>query len=304
MRTFENLSELPQVPTAIATIGFFDGFHLAHRKIIQFLVSRAKGSRLKTVVFTFKNHPLNVLFPERAPLLISPPEFKREFLESCGIDYLIMPEFTLEFSKIKAFRFLEMLASKFGHLTLVVGGNFQFGHRNEGSLSTLEDYSQKDHNFSYYRMELLSDSGNKVSSSWIRELISKGSMKEVARYLKRDFFVENTVLHGNELGRTIGFPTANIEVPSWQIRPKEGVYSGKVVADGIGYSALIYISRKKLNQELKSPLIESHLLDYSGTLYGKKVRVYFGEFIREPIIFDRVDLLKQQLEEDKKKIFS
>lgn len=252
---------------------------------------------MKRAVFTFSGHPLYFLAPERAPAYISPPSYKEEFLEG-QVDYLIIPEFTREIAEMKPLRFLDWLLERFGYLELIVGSDFRFGHRNQGHVGTLEEYAAHHANLNLHVVEPALYQHHKVSSTTIRQLVAEGKTAEVTFLLRRDFFVESEVLHGEGLGRQIGFPTANLEIPSWQVVPRFGVYSGHVRVRRKDFRALIYVSDNKLAQDQGKVFVEAFLLDFNEDIYGEIIRVYFNHWHRAPFKIASLDELRSMLARD------
>lgn len=299
MRIFQSLQDYPETQSAVMSIGFFDGFHLGHRKIIDLMKLFSKKLKAPSVVFTFQNHPLTVLRPSQAPPLIAPPAFKEEFLSGQGVDDLIWAPFTRPFSELEHTEFLDRIHEKFQKLTLILGSNFKFGKNNRGNIETLQEYGALHPDFKVIPVDQVCLDGDRISSTRLRELIGQGNMAQVSRFLNRDFFVEGPVIEGNHLGSRMGFPTANVGLPGYQAVPKLGAYAGKTEVNGVEYAALIYVGQKKLGQNLSKPLIEACLLNFSEMIYQKTIRISFSRFIREPITFNHQQDLKRQLEKDR-----
>ncbi|PKL13612.1 MAG: riboflavin biosynthesis protein RibF [Spirochaetae bacterium HGW-Spirochaetae-6] len=297
MQIIRELKDLPRFSRAAMTIGFFDGFHLGHQKLFKLLSNISRAGKLKRAVFTFAEHPLYFLAPERAPAYISPPYYKEEFLEGQA-DYLIIPDFTGEIAEMKPLRFLDWLLEYFGYLELIVGSDFRFGHKNQGHVGTLEEYAAHRPNLNLHVVEPALYQHHKVSSTTIRQLIKEGKMKEVSFLLRRDFFVENEVLHGEGLGRQIGFPTANLEVPSWQVIPRFGVYSGYARVGRRDFRALIYVADNKLAQNKGQVFVEAFLLDFDEDIYGETIRITFSRWHRAPFKIESLTELRSMLAQD------
>jgi riboflavin kinase/FMN adenylyltransferase len=298
MEVITRWEDLPYISDGVITIGFFDGFHIGHRKIISQVRQTACHRGGKSVVFTFQNHPLTVVRPEKAPPLISPVSFKKEFLETQDVDILFIPEFTRDFSIVRPMKFLEMLDQRFGKLKMIVGTDFHFGYKNEGNIAFARSFCEN-RNCSLEVAEPVSYENYRVSSSLIRRWIGEGKMEEISLLLNRDFFIENEVVPGNRRGQKIGFPTVNVPVPPRMAVPAYGVYSGKVRWRDQIYDALIYVGQQKLEETLSKPLVEAHLLGFNGNLYDEKVRVSFSRWLREPRVFHGLEDLKAQLQSDR-----
>lgn len=298
MQVIRNWDDIPYISNGIATIGFFDGFHIGHRTIINRMLSEARHQGGETVVFTFYNHPLQVLFPQRAPKLLSPISYKEEYLAEQGVDYLVIPDFTRDFSTIRAGKFLAKLREQFGKLRLLVGSNFRFGYKNEGCIAFMENYAASQEGFDLEAIEPICRGNHIISSSLLRSWVGQGKVKEVSSLLERDFYIENEIVQGDKRGRTIGFPTANVPIPDFQVVPKFGVYLGSACIKNKTYRALIYVGRQKVDKTLARPLVEAHLLDFDQDVYGEEIRINFSSWLREPCKVQNVDELKKLLTGD------
>ncbi|HCL56918.1 MAG TPA: hypothetical protein DHW82_07915 [Spirochaetia bacterium] len=303
MKIINELEQIPFLDNAVLTIGFFDGFHLGHRKIFSRLLESARENQAQSLVLTFENHALTIIEPDKKPYYISSLGFKKRFIEANNADYLILLPFTQEFSRITAEDFLIFLKNRFKKLKIIVGENFRFGFKNIGTVQTISDFASASHgDLVLEAVHPVKLDHHRVSSSRIRNLIQNGSMHETQRLLLRNFSVENTVYHGNGLGKKLGFPTANLFLPGWQISPKYGVYYGKTRVENKVYDSMVFISNRKLDEVLTKTIIETHLFGFSGSLYGQKIEVSLVSFIREPIQFTDSQKLKEQIQKDRETI--
>lgn len=300
MQLIHNLEELPYTSALTLTLGFFDGFHKGHRKILQRVLSIAKNKNAKTAVFSFLSHPRWLLSPGAGPKLISPISFKVDFLKELDIDYLIAPDFSSSFAQTYAWNYLQKLKEKTAHLDMIVGSNCRFGHKNKGNIQTLKSFEERHDGFCAEIVGPVLCEGQQISSTMIRNLIHEGKIRKANSLLERPFFVMNTIVKGNQRGREIGFPTINVPILATQIAPKRGVYTGRVLLEGKIFRAIIYVGDYKLEEKLESPLVEAHLIGYSGNAYGKMTKIDFLDWIREPKSFKNIKELKQQLLNDKK----
>ncbi|SHK44473.1 bifunctional riboflavin kinase/FAD synthetase [Thermocrinis minervae] len=288
---FEALQAL-QENTAI-TVGNFDGVHLGHVQLIRRLVEEASKRKLKSLVLSFHPHPLHVLSPAQAPCELSNPSEKAKLMETLGVDYLVFIKFDREFSKIRAVEFLEeILFKKLGMRFLFVGYDWRFGYRREGEIELAKEVGEKlgfeVKSFEPYRID-----GHIVSSTLVRRLLREGRLEEAKRFLGRDYWIERKVVKGDGRGSKLGFPTANLS-DTHNLCLKEGVYKVRINGELLGVAN--YGLRPTFGGKRK--VLEVHILNFSGNLVGKTLRVEFLSFIREERKFSSVDELKRQIEED------
>jgi len=296
MTIINSLQDIPSISSAVVTIGFFDGFHLGHKKIIDTVLSLSKDKK-KSVVITFTNHPLSVISPSKAPKMISPLDYKEEFLSSKKIDYLVLLEFTPSLMKMKAISFINHILEKIKNVEFVIGSDFRFGYKNEGDSFFLKEYSMIK-KFGVIVVPPVIKNGIRVSSSFIRKIITEGKVKEAKNLLGREFFVEGKVAHGDGRGKKIGFPTANIELSSEIIAPKFGVYKGFTIIDSKKYDCFIFVGNKKLGKTLDNTIVEAFIKDFDKNIYDKILRIFFESFIREVINFENTERLIEQIKMD------
>ena len=278
------------------TIGFFDGVHLGHRYLVSELSECAKKRDLATAVLTFRTHPRQVLHSDYIPSLLTTADEKIALLKETGVDYVVLTEFTQELSMLSAQEFMRLLHDKLNVRCLIIGYDHRFGHNRS---EKFEDYVRfgKEIGIEVVQSSPLVVDGINVSSSVVRSTISDGNVAKAAKLLGREYTLAGNVVEGFHLGRTIGFPTANIAYDDCRILPKDGVYAVRVTVDSRTYPAMLYIgSRPTVNTGKIS--IEAYLFDFSGDIYGKNVNVSFVDRIRESIKFDSVEELKKQLEKD------
>ncbi len=286
----------------VVTLGIFDGVHLGHRHILGRLVSKAREVGGESVVVTFYPHPRLVLEGSNSFVtLLTTLQEKTELLEKCGIDHLIIVEFTREFSNITACDFIsEILVGQLGAKYLIIGYNHQFGRRREGDFDTIVKCAGS-LNLDIERVEgLVTDQGT-ISSSMVREALLEGRVEDAARLLGYYYQVKGTVIEGRKLGRTIGFPTANIlPTDNHKLIPLKGVYAVEVYTGGKIYHGMLSIgSNPTVNKDEGFRSIEVHLLDFHGDIYGSEISVTFRKRLRDERRFDSVDGLTAQMELDR-----
>ncbi len=278
------------------TIGFFDGVHLGHRYLVSELSELAKKRDFASAVLTFRTHPRQVLHSDYIPSLLTTADEKIALLKDTGVDYVVMTEFTQDLSMLTAQEFMRLLHDKLNVRCLMIGYDHRFGHNRS---EKFEDYVRfgKEIGIEVVQSSPLVIDGINVSSSVVRKTISEGDVAKAAKLLGREYSLAGTVVKGFQVGRTIGFPTANIAYDDSRMLPKDGVYAARVAVDSHLYDAMLYIgSRPTVNTGKIS--VEAYLFDFSDDIYGKKVNVCFMERIRESIKFNSVEDLKKQLGKD------
>lgn len=288
-------------PATVIALGTFDGLHLGHTDVINTAKDYAERSGLKLAVFTFSNHPLALIRPDLVPVRIISAEEKIKLLESFGVDYLINIPFTEDFAALSPDEFLDRLAC-FNYRCLVVGENFTYGFLGSGKTETLERSGRKN-GFDVIVRPLVKINGNVVSSTGIRNLIQAGHIEYANRMLGRAYAITGTIVHGEQRGRKLGFPTANIELLHGEMAvPAPGVYAVTVSIEGSIYEGMGNIGNNPTFNDVEHARLEVNLFNCSGDLYGKTMSVQFHKYIRAEKKFSGVEELCRQIEEDKKAI--
>lgn len=288
-------------PATVIALGTFDGLHLGHTDVINTARDYAERSGLKLAVFTFSNHPLALIRPDLVPVRIISAEEKIKLLESFGVDYLINIPFTEDFAALSPDEFLDRLAC-FNYRCLVVGENFTYGFLGSGKTETLERSGRKN-GFDVIVRPLVKINGNVVSSTGIRNLIQAGHIEYANRMLGRAYSITGTIVHGEQRGRKLGFPTANIELLHGEMAvPAPGVYAVTVSIEGSIYEGMGNIGNNPTFNDVEHARLEVNLFNCSGDLYGKTMSVQFHKYIRAEKKFSGVEELCRQIEEDKKAI--
>ena len=288
-------------PATVIALGTFDGLHLGHTDVINTAKDYAERSGLKLAVFTFSNHPLALIRPDLVPVRIISAEEKIKLLESFGVDYLINIPFTEDFAALSPDEFLDRLAC-FNYRCLVVGENFTYGFLGSGKTETLERSGRKN-GFDVIVRPLVKMNGNVVSSTGIRNLIQAGHIEYANRMLGRAYAITGTIVHGEQRGRKLGFPTANIELLHGEMAvPAPGVYAVTVSIEGSIYEGMGNIGNNPTFNDVEHARLEVNLFNCSGNLYGKTMSVQFHKYIRAEKKFSGVEELCRQIEEDKKAI--
>lgn len=288
-------------PATVIALGTFDGLHLGHTDVINTARDYAERSGLKLAVFTFSNHPLALIRPDLVPVRIISAEEKIKLLESFGVDYLINIPFTEDFAALSPDEFLDRLAC-FNYRCLVVGENFTYGFLGSGKTETLERSGRKN-GFDVIVRPLVKMNGNIVSSTGIRNLIQAGHIEYANRMLGRAYAITGKIVHGEQRGRKLGFPTANIELLHGEMAvPAPGVYAVTASIEGSIYEGMGNIGNNPTFNDVEHARLEVNLFNCSGDLYGKTMSVQFHKYIRAEKKFSGVEELCRQIEEDKNAI--
>ena len=287
----------------VVTIGAYDGVHLGHRTVIGQVRARATELGAASVVVTFDRHPASVVRPESAPKLLTDAEQKLELLASTGVDAtLVVPFGPTQSTEAPADFVRRVLVDALAVRGVIVGEDFHFGHKRGGNVQLLRDMAtQHDYEVLPVRLIARADGVDEpVSSTAIRRALAGGDVRRAAEMLGRDHEVRGLVGPGDQRGRTIGFPTANVQIDSSICLPADGVYAARVtLEDGSRHDAAVNLGRRPtFHDRADHSLLEAHLLDFSGDLYGKRVRVSFHAFLRGERKFSGIDELKSQLQID------
>ena len=278
MRIIRNLAELGRPAAPVVALGNFDGVHVGHQAILQTAITRARAIHGTAFALTFDPLPAKVLAPERAPRLILTGDDKAELLRSSGIDGVIVLRFTLELSKLTPREFAhEYIREQIGAHAVVVGHNVSFGHQRAGNAATMTALGHE-LGFTAIVVAPVKAGETEVSSTGVREAITAGDLRQVARMLGRNHFLSGPVVHGRERGRTIGFPTANVQ-PRTECLPPDGVYATRIVlADG-AYPSITNIGMRPTFAE-PARTFEAHIFAFNRDIYGQEVKLEIIERIR------------------------
>ncbi|MBD5204843.1 MAG: riboflavin biosynthesis protein RibF [Bacteroidales bacterium] len=278
----------------IATIGMFDGLHRGHQAVLGILCDEAASRRLDPLVFTFDRHPLETIDPARAPKTLMDPDLRDDLIRSRGIR-VERVQFSDKIRNLTAAQWLRRMASVYGVEVLILGYDNTFG--SDGRNLNIDDYR---HLAAEAGIELLTTSAVPgCSSSAVRRALSDGDTVKAAEILGSPFTVSGPVVHGRQMGRTIGFPTANININPRRQLPLRGVYAARVVnADDNVYNAVVNIGNAPTLSDGSTLTVEAHLLDFSGDLYGRTLQIEFGPRIREERHFASADDLKNRINLD------
>jgi riboflavin kinase/FMN adenylyltransferase len=281
----------------VATIGFFDGVHLGHRAVLSATVSAAREEGVPAVAVTFDRHPREVLTPDRVPRLLTTVDRKAALIQQSGIDVLVVLEFTKEFSRWPAERFMsEVIRDGLQAVRCVVGANFTFGYKALGTFTTLATEGER-FGFRAEAVEIQQAGERPISSSSIREALSRGDLEWPRVALGRRFVLDGTVVSGAGRGRGLGYPTANLQTWPRLLLPGQGVYAGAVGFGGERHVAAIDVGTNPTFGT--EPLhVESYLLDFDGDLVGREMAVEFWAYLRPEVRFETPDDLVGAIDED------
>ncbi len=278
---------------SIITVGNFDGVHRGHAEIFAHLKRRSSACCIPSVVVTFEPHPLKILLPEFAPSMITTFNQKVALIEDSGIDYLVVVPFTEEFSRLSASDFvLTVLCAPLGMQHIIIGHDYAFGRGREGNFSTLEQMGALN-GFTLEDLPPIGEDGVVYSSSLAREAISSGNMAAATRILGRCYQISGRVVHGRQVGSSLGFPTANICTVN-ELLPADGVYAVRVEVDGQYINGACNIGcNPTFDGNLRS--VEVFLLDFSRQIYEHSVEMHFVQRLRSELRFSNAAELKDQI---------
>ncbi len=296
MQVEEELAEFVPERETVVTIGVFDGVHLGHQHLMDYLKRQALVKDLQSGVVTFRTHPQRVLLPQaRLPYLTSLEERVR-LLQQLGIELIIPLSFTLELAQLSARDFIALLQWRLKMRGLVIGPDFALGKEREGDVFFLHSLG-KEVGFSVEVVSPKVVDGEVVSSTAIREALAQGDMPRVAKLQGHPFSLEGRVTHGSERGRVLGFPTANLEMNPAQALPIDGVYATKAYLGNHAYPSVTNIGIRP-TFEAGERTVEVYLIDLQGELYEKELRIELLERLREERRFSSSDELASQITRD------
>jgi riboflavin kinase/FMN adenylyltransferase len=294
MKIFHDLENANIARPTVLTLGVFDGLHLGHQAIMAKVVERARVTGSVATAITFDPHPRSVLHPESAPPLLQTLDQRLANLEVLGIEQAIVVKFTKDFASQPAENFLhEILHDRLHAREVYLGKGFAFGRGRGGNIEMLRKMSTK-LGFVADEVDEVQLRGMRISSSRIRELLAAGQVNLARRMLGRPYGVEGVVIRGDQRGRTIGFPTANLK-PHNRVIPKYGVYAAATLIDGTWRRGITNIGVRPTFESTSDPSIETYIFDFEGDLYGDALRVRFLHRIRDERKFDGIDELVAQI---------
>ncbi len=284
----------------VAGIGFFDGVHLGHKYLINDIIARAHVENRASSVITFREHPRKVLNKHSNLLLLNSLQEKIDLLSATEIEYCILLDFTEKMSLLSAEQFLEYLYTDFSVRSLIIGYDHRFGHNRVEGFEQYAVYGKR-LGMKIIQSAQYAPKEAKISSSEIRKLISEdGNVSEAMNLLSYPYSLKGCVVKGHQIGRRLGFPTANLKPTDEKVIPRPGVYAVRVrIDDGNMYNGMLNFGKRPTVNNGDNYTIEVHLFDYNGDLYNRNIEVFFLHFMRPEMQFVSLDKLKEQLQKDK-----
>lgn len=297
MIIFNELQEIHGLKDTVVALGNFDGVHLGHKKLIEDSVDYGKSHGLSSVVFTFSNHPRNLLSNEKAVKFILNSWEKSAIIESLGVEYMVNIPFTEEIMNLSPEDFItKLLLEKLNMKTAFCGFDYRFGKKAQGHPDTMRTMGEI-WGFNVFEMEPFAINGKVVSSTIIRDLISKGEVEKCRDYMGRNYIISGEVVTGKHLGRKIGFPTLNLNIQDNKLTPPPGVYITTTELDGIKYPSVTSVGYKP-TVGIFDKNVETHIFDFNNNLYGKNVVVEFLKMTRKEEKFSSIEELTEQIKMD------
>ncbi len=300
MNIYNKIEAVPGIQFPVATVGMFDGVHLGHLQILEHLVAKARENNGEAIVITFDTHPRIVLQHDSYKLkFINSYQEKIQLIEKSGVEHLVFLPFTKEFSKKSTVEFVnEYLVNSLHIKALILGYDNRFGNKENNNFNQLSDLSNK-YNFDIEQVEVKDLEGTPISSSKIRGALDKGDIQFANQLLGYSYELSGKVVMGNQIGKKIGFPTANIDLENdFKLIPSIGAYAVRVEWNNHIYNGMLNIGiRPTLNVNKLS--IEAHIFDFDTDIYGQHIKVYFVDKIRDEQRFNNLEELAVQLNKDK-----
>lgn len=299
METLRSISDLSHLPGPLfLALGVFDGVHRGHQAVISTSTRHSQAANGTPVVVTFDPHPMKVLRPDDAPHLLTATQHKIALIRDLGVGHLLVITFNRQFAATEPEDFVQQLGAHAKPLReICVGHEWSFGRNRRGNLDLLKKLGANS-NFDVVGIPPVTINGDIVSSTAIRQAIENGNLARAAEMLGREYTILGTVVRGDNLGRKIGFPTANLSAHSEQF-PPNGVYFAEAALDGTKYPGVINLGyRPTVSSNLSERVLEIHLLDFKGEIYGKDLEVRFIRHLRPEKKFENIDALTRQIDLD------
>lgn len=302
--TYPHTLLLEEIPKAVAAIGFFDGIHQGHQEVIKSAVTKAKSKDMESAVITFHPHPSVVLNQEIQHVkYITPLKEKQEILQQLNVDRLYIIKFNKELSLLPPQDFIDHFIKGLHIKYLIAGFDFTFGHKGQGNMNDISTYANGE--FKAIMIDKVSQFDEKISSTKIRFYLKEGKIEDANTLLGRRLSVKGIVVDGDKRGKTIGYPTANLDISEDVLLPKNGVYAVKVFFKNICYDGMANLGIKPtFNSSEVHPSIEVNIFDYNNDLYGEELKIEWCKFIRDEKKFNGVEELVEQIKSDEKEIRS
>lgn len=283
----------------VVTMGTFDGVHLGHQKLLKALTSQAKAVNGKSIVITYYHHPLETIYSNPFPYLLSEKDTREKMIKDLGVDYILYLKFSKEMAEMEALDFLQnVLINELNPYQFVIGYDTHFGKNRVGDYNFLQKHSEK-FDYSVITVDPFRLNGKIVSSSWCREYIRAGDVEELPQILGRAYCLHGKIVHGNEIGKKIGFPTINIK---WddpnKLIPKTGIYVSKVVIDSEPFWGVTNVGFRPTVIDKSELTVETYILDFNRDVYGKNAKITFEKRLRPEYKLKNIDELKSYITSD------
>ena len=291
----------PSWGRCVVTIGIFDGVHQGHQRTIGRAVELARERGVPSVVLTFDPHPIEIIRPGSHPPVLTGSRHKADLLEALGVDVMCVLPFTPEFRRLSAEEFVHEILVERLHVTgVVVGENFRYGEQGAGDVAALTASGRR-FGFTVEGMALQGSADTTYSSTYIRSLVDAGDVEEAARVLGREHRVEGLVVRGDQRGREIGYPTANLDLLPWSAVPADGIYAGRLIR-GLATTREVLPAAISIGTNPtfagRERRVEAYVLDFTGDLYGERVGLAFTSRLRDTVRFGTVEELVAQMDID------
>lgn len=298
MKRWRGVEQIPKAwGRCVVTIGVFDGVHRGHQRIISQAAERGRELGVPSVVLTFDPHPMEVVRPGSHPPMLTDPRYKADLVEQLGIDAFLVLPFTVDFMRLTAAEFVHaVLVERLHASAVVVGENFRYGNGGAGTVDSLTEDGRR-FGFTVEPFPLQGTPERTWSSTYVRSCVAAGDMGSAAEALGREHRVHGIIVRGDQRGREIGFPTANLEPLPWSAIPADGIYAGHLVRGKELLPAAISIGTNPTFQG-DERRVEAFVLDFDGDLYGEHVGLSFAQRLRDTVRFDTVDALVSQMHQD------
>lgn len=302
MKVIHRLEEIEKIhgqfPSLGLTIGNFDGVHLGHQQLLKHLKQKCDDKSLKFAVITFVPHPQKILHAERERFLISSYSQRRAYLEENGVDYLIEIDFTRDFSTLTGEEFLDQYVLTYPSIeSIYLGYDFAFGAHKQGSFDLVKDHCKLKGIHVEIQPKFEFD-GVVISSSRVRKAIEDGDVGNASALLGRNLCLDGVVVKGEGRGKKIGFPTANIQIPSDSIVPKIGVYVTRTIYKGMTFKSITNIGKNPTFKDSASVTIETNIFEFDSDIYGESIHIEFLARVRDEKKFPTVTDLVEQIKKD------
>lgn len=298
--TYPHTLRVEDLPETVAAIGFFDGLHLGHQKVIQTAVDKAKERHCESAVITFHPHPTVVLRNAKDVKYITPLREKQAILQNMDVDRLYIITFNKELSQLSPQGFIDHFIIDLHIKHLVAGFDYTYGHKGAGNMTVIKDQTKGCFDFTV--IDKMESDKEKISSTKIRELLKEGNISGVNELLQRPLAFYGKVIDGEKRGRKLGFPTANLQVDPDLLFPRKGIYAVKIVYKNETYEGMASLGTNPTFDDTNDLSFEVNIFDYKNDLYGEELIIQWHQFIRDEKKFDSVDALIEQMRKDEQNI--